>query len=173
MRTLNIFFIKIGNMDISYTLKTVLERLADTNGIVALDEPTLHKNNSEDFEDLLDAIGELSKKARGLSQVITSSVKLTKNHMLYIKIQSGKVIGFAKVQRHKKLFKPDGLGGMQEIKITAIVDFFIHPNYEGQGHGKQLFEHVIKSEYFPNNNIGFYKITNTMIKFLNRVYKSK
>lgn len=160
-------------MEFSHGLKTVFDKLKDSKGYVVLDESTLHKYTTDELEDLLDLMGELSRKARGLTHSITSAVKFTTNQVIYLKIEGYNVIGFAKVQRGKKLFKPDGLGGMHEQKLTAILDFYIHQNYESQGHGKQLLEHIVKTEHFPGSQVGLYKINKSFLSFINRAFKNK
>lgn len=160
-------------MEFSQDLKTVFDKLKDSKGYVLLDESTLYKYTTDELEDLLDLMGELSRKARGMAHSITSAVKFTTNQVIYLKTEGYNVIGFAKVQRSKKLFKPDGLGGMNEIKLTAILDFYIHPNYEMKGHGKQLFEHIVKTEHFPGSQVGIYKINKNFVSFINRAFKNK
>lgn len=154
-------------MEISIFARTVFDKLKDPKGYVSMDEYTLHKHKTEELEDLLDLLGEQSMKARGLKHPVTSSVKLTKNQILYLLVLENQVAGFAKVQRNKKLFKPGSFGSMQEYKLTAIVDFYIHPSFEGRGHGKKLLEHILATEHFPNNQIGFFKISNSFVKFVN------
>lgn len=65
-------------MEISQELKTVLDKLTDSNGLIALEEATAYKYITEELEDILDSLGEQSQKSRGLPQPITSSVKFHK-----------------------------------------------------------------------------------------------
>lgn len=95
-------------MEYSSTLATLLNPLIDSQGFLLLDEATLHRIRSEEFEDLLDYMGQLSMKARELKTTvtqrkdkykcqikaegalffpITSSVKLTKQQVLYLYIK--------------------------------------------------------------------------------------
>lgn len=65
-------------MDYSDELSKKFEELRDSKGYVVLEENTFYKYKSDELEDLLDALGEASKKARGLGHTVTSSVKFTK-----------------------------------------------------------------------------------------------
>lgn len=77
------------------------------------------------------------------------------------------------MHRDKKLFKPDGFGGLKEFKLTWIVDFYIHSSFQGQGYGKQFIENLLNTEYFSGGQVGFQKPSSTFTKFLNRWYNYK
>jgi len=155
-------------MEYSDAISTVFERLRDSRGYIVIDQGTVHKYTTDELEDILDGLGELSRKARGLPHQITSSVKFTKDQVLYLKTMGNNVIGFAKIYRNKKSFKMDEFGGYQEIKITALIDFYIHPTFELQGYGKSLLDHIIDVENLPKNQLGIYKPTKIFIKFLSK-----
>lgn len=65
-------------MDYSDKISAILEPLRDAKGYVVIEEGTLYKYSTEELEDLLDSIGEFSRKARGLPSALTSSIKFTK-----------------------------------------------------------------------------------------------
>ena len=66
-------------MEYSDAISTVFERLRDSKGYIVIDQNTVHKYTTEELEDLLDDLGELSRKARNLSSAVTSSVKFAKD----------------------------------------------------------------------------------------------
>jgi hypothetical protein len=84
-----------------------------------------------------------------------------------------KVIGFSKIQRAKKLFHTDEFGIMDEKKVTAVIDFYIHQSYAKQGYGKALLEHILDTEFHPNGQVGFFKTTKTFVSFMNRAFNGK
>lgn len=160
-------------MDYTPEIAKIFDKLRDANNFVIIEEATLHKHITEELEDFLDLMGEESRKARGLPSILTSSVKFTKNQAIYILTLDSKAIGFAKIQRSKKIFKTDEFGGIVEHKSTAVIDFHIHHKYQKQGYGKALLLHIVESEHLPKNQIGFYKINKGFNSFLNKVFKGK
>ena len=160
-------------MEYSDAISTVFERLRDPKGYVVIDQSSAYKYTTEELEDLLDDLGELSRKARNLSTAITSSVKFAKDQLLYLRTNGNNIIGFAKINRNKKIFKTDDFGCYQEVKITAILDFYIHPFFELQGYGKALLNHILETEYLTKNSIGVLKPSKSFIGFFNCWTKNK
>ena len=160
-------------MDYSDRIDAIFENLRDSKGYVIIEESDLYKYTTEELDDLLDQMGEYSRKERGMAHALTSSVKFTKNQVIYIKTIANTVVGFVKIQRMKKLFSPDEFGIMVEHKATAVIDFFIHNKFGMQGHGKLMLNHILSSEYHPNGQVAFYKINKTFTSFLNKSLSGK
>ena len=75
-------------------------------------------------------------QAQDLRAIITTGSKfVTSDHILYIKCDGFKVLGFLKVGQ-KKLFYRDELGGIKEIFPMCILDFYVDDVYQRNGHGK-------------------------------------
>lgn len=81
-----------------------------------------------------------------MPHAITSLGKLSANgHRLYLKVAGNSCIGMIKVGT-KKLFVRNKSGGMVEMSPLSVLDFYVHESVQRGGHGKELFEHMLKAE---------------------------
>ena len=77
---------------------------------------------------------------------ITSLGKVAANgHTLYIKADGNKCVGILKVGR-KKLFVRNRSGAYIEMNPLSVLDFYVHESVQRGGHGKYLFEKMLKNE---------------------------
>jgi alpha-tubulin N-acetyltransferase 1 len=60
------------------------------------------------------------------------------DHKIYMKCEGNKVIGFIKIGI-KKLFIRDEIGNINEIDPLCVLDFYVHEDYQRNGHGKVFF----------------------------------
>ena len=75
-----------------------------------------------------------------MPSTITTLGKLQANgHILFIKAQSNRAIGFLKVG-YKKLFMRGRGGEMVEMKPLAVLDFYVDASVQRGGIGKTLFD---------------------------------
>lgn len=142
-------------MEISTDLRKVFDKLTDRDGCLVLNDNNFYKYASEELEDLVDDIGELSRQARGVRYVSTSSVKFNKSqniygsktavNFLYIEYKGLQVVGFAYVQRNK----PTGCRSMVLGEEGDLIDFFIHPSFQGKDYGKILLNKILTKKYVP------------------------
>jgi hypothetical protein len=65
-------------MDYSDNISSIFKSLRDSKGYVVLEEAYLYKYTNEELDDLMDTMGELSRKARSQPSTLTSSIKFTK-----------------------------------------------------------------------------------------------
>jgi hypothetical protein len=158
-------------MEVVSSVATIFENLKDDNGFVVIKGIDMYKYMTEELEDLIDNMGEQSKKQRGQKHADTSSVKVNKDQLLYIKIinngrNDNKLAAFAKVQKHKKFFKLDRFGGVStgsQTTSSAILDFYVHPSFEPLGYKQELLSHILKVE---NSHPRIVDMTGPAIKYL-------
>lgn len=62
---------------------------------------------------------------------------------------------------------------MAETKMTVILDFYVHPNYENQGYGKAIINRILANEVLHKGQIGFYRLSKGFTKFLHKVLGAK
>ncbi|KRW99484.1 hypothetical protein PPERSA_07969 [Pseudocohnilembus persalinus] len=81
-------------------------------------------------------MGELSRKAQGLGQIVTSYEKLSANDdILFLKVFQNKVQGILRIGK-KNLFYSDRTGKMINIQPMCLLDFYIHESCQRSGIGK-------------------------------------
>lgn len=100
---------------------------------------------------LIDAIGEKSSAAQGLSKVLTTAEKMQNSEFQLIYLLKdananggkGEVIGMLKIGK-KHLFLFDENDKVCEVEPICILDFFVIQNRQRSGHGKLLFDFMIQ-----------------------------
>ncbi|XP_049884919.1 alpha-tubulin N-acetyltransferase 1-like isoform X2 [Pectinophora gossypiella] len=107
----------------------------------------------ESLSRTIDALGEQSAQAQGLSKVITTAEKLRNapTHTLYLlkdpkaKGGRGEAIGLLKVGR-KHLFLFDERDTVREVEPLCVLDFYVRADRQRHGHGRRLFDHMLQEE---------------------------
>jgi len=118
-------------------------------------------------------MGEASARAQRLPQVITTSSKLfSSDNRLYVRAQGNKVIGIVKVGK-RNLFINGATGGIKEIKPLCLLDFYVHESMQRGGHGKSLFEEMLKAEGVRPEKLGYDRPSEKLIGFLGKHYGLK
>eukprot|EP00760_Papus_ankaliazontas_P035128 PhM_4_TR7630/c1_g1_i1/m.2188/K19573/ATAT1, MEC17; alpha-tubulin N-acetyltransferase 1 len=160
-------------------LRQDVNRVVGSSDIVTVwDSRRIHAHRSNPFHNILvDAInimGEGSRKAQGLAQVLTSVPKLQAcpDHRLYLLAQDHAIIGILKVG-HKKLFIRDGAAQMHEIEPLCVLDFYVHEAAQRSGYGKVLFEYMMLSENVLPHRLAYDRPSIKFRSFLDKHYKLK
>ncbi|XP_056393850.1 alpha-tubulin N-acetyltransferase 1 isoform X2 [Hyla sarda] len=126
---------------------------------------------------VLDVIGKASAKAQRLPAPITSASRMqTNQHHLYIlkdctakTAGRGVVIGFLKVG-YKKLFVLDHAGSHIEAEPLCILDFYIHESLQRNGHGKELFSYMLRTEQVEPQHLAIDRPSEKFLSFLRKHY---
>ena len=88
--------------------------------------------------EILDSMGLMSSQVQGLQVVKTSAHKFfISRDRIIIKAEKNCVIGFIRTG-NRKLFIKDNISNYVHEEPISVIDFFVHPTYERQGHGKVI-----------------------------------
>ena len=78
-----------------------------------------------------------------MPSTITTLGKLQANsHIIFVKAQANRCIGFIKVG-YKKLFVRGRGGEIVEMKPLSVLDFFVDASVQRGGHGRALFDTML------------------------------
>ncbi|XP_040399060.1 alpha-tubulin N-acetyltransferase 1 isoform X2 [Cygnus olor] len=126
---------------------------------------------------VIDELGKASAKAQGLPAPVTSAARMESNrHVLYIlRDADGRgttkaaVIGFLKVG-YKKLFLLDHSGAHNEAEPLCVLDFYVHESLQRHGYGRELFQHMLKSERLEPWRLAVDRPSEKLLAFLRKHY---
>ncbi|CAL8068239.1 unnamed protein product [Calicophoron daubneyi] len=164
-------------MEFKFNIRTVLP-----DDITCLTPKSITQNFSRPHGDsstlnmvaeIIDAIGEHSAKAQRLPQTITTFRKFkSSNQRLYILSNSAEktVLGFLKTGK-KRLFMHDKDGNCMETEPLCVLDFYVHELQQRRGHGKRLFDHMLKVEQTVPSSLAIDSPSQKMLQFLKKHYK--
>ncbi|KAM9166960.1 LOW QUALITY PROTEIN: alpha-tubulin N-acetyltransferase 1 [Mergus octosetaceus] len=125
---------------------------------------------------VIDELGKASAKAQGLPAPVTSAARMESNrHVLYIlRDAEGRgsskaaVIGF--LSGYKKLFLLDHSGAHNEAEPLCVLDFYIHESLQRHGYGRELFQHMLKSERMEPWRLAVDRPSEKLLGFLRKHY---
>ncbi|XP_068780014.1 alpha-tubulin N-acetyltransferase 1 isoform X6 [Struthio camelus] len=126
---------------------------------------------------VIDELGKASAKAQGLPAPVTSAARMEANrHVLYILRDAegrgaakGAVVGFLKVG-YKKLFLLDRGGTHNEAEPLCVLDFYVHESLQRHGYGKELFQHMLRSERTEPRRLAVDRPSEKLLAFLRKHY---
>uniref|UniRef100_A0AC35TR18 Alpha-tubulin N-acetyltransferase n=1 Tax=Rhabditophanes sp. KR3021 TaxID=114890 RepID=A0AC35TR18_9BILA len=164
-------------MEINYDLSE-----AFSDDIARLTQQTVRRLSPKKFwgvEQAINGLGNLSKEAQGLRNVLTTYQKVVDSNddpTLYIMWKKNPinekhsiVIGLLKVGR-KKLYLMDDSMQRYETTPLCVLDFYVHNTLQRQGNGHKLFEEMLKGENFEAKDIAIDKPSPSFLNFLNKFY---
>ena len=126
-----------------------------TSSYFGSQEVNQHSTIDDQFDEVINQMGQASAKAQKLPQVITTSMKLfTSDNRLYIRVEGKKAIGFIKVGQ-RNLFIRNAGGHIKEIKPLCVLDFYVHESMQRGGHGRALFDLMLQSENITPEKLGY------------------
>jgi ribosomal protein S18 acetylase RimI-like enzyme len=145
---------------------------ARSNGIVKIlpFHVTQTKLPSDTLVSILDTMGNLSALAQGLHIPITSASSFgSSEYTIYMKVDGQNCIGFIKTG-YKNLYIRDLYGGMVNIRPLCILDFYVHETCQREGHGKSLFDHVLKEENIEPHRLAYDRPSPKFLSFLRKYF---
>ncbi|KAK9752381.1 GNAT acetyltransferase, Mec-17 [Popillia japonica] len=126
--------------------------------------------------DVVNAMGEASATAQGLTKPITTSDRLRNSeHKLYLLIDQnanngkGAVTGMLKTGK-KGLYVFDRDGHHYQVQPSCVLDFYIHETKQRMGLGKKLFEHMLTKEQSEPVKMAIDRPSDKFLGFLNKHY---
>ncbi|CAH1968297.1 unnamed protein product [Acanthoscelides obtectus] len=126
--------------------------------------------------EVINAMGEASAKAQGLSKPITTADRLRNSeHRLYILLDQqanngkGAVTGMLKTGA-KGLYVFDRDGQHYQVSPPCVLDFYVHDSRQRTGLGKQLFEHMLQKEGIEPVKMAIDRPSEKLLGFLNKHY---
>ncbi|CAF4517847.1 unnamed protein product [Rotaria sp. Silwood2] len=131
---------------------------------------------SEKLTSVIDAMGEASYRAQGLSGAVTTARKFrVSDHRLYIIKKANEnnnlsiVIGILKVGA-KHLYIYDTNGTVYERTPLCVLDFYVHESKQRLGYGKRLFDTMLEFEKCAPYELAIDRPSNKCLAFLNKHY---
>jgi len=126
---------------------------------------------------VLDELGRLSAAAQQLKFPITNADRLrqSSDHLVYVLTDSvthrnGLVCGFLKVG-FKNLYLFDNYGRTRQVEhAPSILDFYVHERLQRRGHGKELFDFMLKDLKIPVRKFCIDGPSDKMLGFLRKNY---
>ncbi|XP_050300850.1 alpha-tubulin N-acetyltransferase-like isoform X2 [Anthonomus grandis grandis] len=125
---------------------------------------------------IVNAMGEASAAAQGLSKPITTADRLRNSeHKLYLLIDHsanngrGSVTGMLKTGQ-KGLYVFDREGQHYQVSPPCILDFYVHESKQRSGYGRRLFEHMLFREQVEPVKMAIDRPSEKLLGFLNKHY---
>ncbi|XP_060535860.1 alpha-tubulin N-acetyltransferase-like isoform X3 [Cylas formicarius] len=125
---------------------------------------------------IVNAMGEASAAAQGLSKPITTSDRLRNSeHKLYLLIDEsanngkGAVTGMLKTGE-KGLYVFDRDGRHYQVSPHCVLDFYVHESKQRSGLGKKLFEYMLQREHVEPVKMAIDRPSEKLLGFLHKHY---
>lgn len=99
----------------------------------------------------------------------TYSKIMTSNEKLYMKCDESSVFGILKIGE-KNLFYRDLRGGITEMKLLCVLDFYVHESCQRNGVGKWLFERMLRVEQVDPAKLAYDRPSAKLLGFLRKHY---
>lgn len=126
--------------------------------------------------EVVNAMGDASAAAQGLSNPITTAERLRKaDQTVYLLVDreakggKGVVTGMLKTGK-KSLYIFDRDGQHHHVSPPCVLDFYVHESRQRTGLGKQLFEHMLKKESAQPANLAIDRPSEKLLSFMTKHY---
>uniref|UniRef100_A0AC34RIN6 Alpha-tubulin N-acetyltransferase n=1 Tax=Panagrolaimus sp. JU765 TaxID=591449 RepID=A0AC34RIN6_9BILA len=146
------------------------------SSLVRLDGMRLKQLQCEKVYQTIDKLASLSADCVHLQKPLTSCEKLFQSdNALYLAWEYDEarnvsiLLGFLKVG-HKKLFLYDRKMITYEGEFLCLLDFYVHFSHQRKGIGRQLFDHMLKSERVVPYQVPLDNPTVTLLAFMGKNY---
>lgn len=165
--------------DVKNILRDEISRVDNNLILSTWNSRTRNRIEYQELYQMINAIGEASSFAQGLSNVITTSEKLqNSDHILYLMkedddaIDNAVVVGMLKIGR-KKLFLLDHEQRTKECAPLCVLDFYIHESRQRRGYGKRLFDYMLRDQNVNPGHMAVDKPSDKFLSFLQKHYGLK
>lgn len=141
-----------------------------TPQVARLDDSALnHGGKGAALRELLDVLGEGSRRAQGLSKPVTTGRPLMSNR-IYLLYMGRYALGLLKVGT-KRLFVSRGeKEGLVDISPTCVLDFYVVEGHQRGGLGRRLFDVMLRCEHTSPERLAYDRPSPKLIGFLRRHY---
>lgn len=134
------------------------------------DSALQHPKWGQCLREVLDKIGERSRRAQGLSKVVTSGSGGLSGHRVYL-LASGKcVFGVLKVGQKRLFVARNADEGLKDISPLCALDFYVHEAHQRGGMGKKLFVGMLSREGVTPERLAYDKPSPKLLGFLRKHY---
>eukprot|EP00747_Dinoflagellata_sp_TGD_P193465 gnl/TRDRNA2_/TRDRNA2_59671_c0_seq1.p1 gnl/TRDRNA2_/TRDRNA2_59671_c0~~gnl/TRDRNA2_/TRDRNA2_59671_c0_seq1.p1 ORF type:complete len:361 (-),score=45.89 gnl/TRDRNA2_/TRDRNA2_59671_c0_seq1:191-1273(-) len=143
---------------------------ADAGPIVArVDDAALqHPRWGAGLREVLDKVGERSKRAQGLGKAVTSGFGSLGSFRVYLISEGKTVLGLIKVGV-KKLYVARGPdSGLVEINPLCVLDFYVVEGRQRGGLGHRLFKIMLAREGATAERLGYDAPSKKLLSFLQK-----
>ncbi|CAM9210053.1 unnamed protein product [Sphacelaria rigidula] len=131
----------------------------------------LNPEESNEFQRVLNKMGQLSSQAQGLSSPLTTTEKLREtsdNVYIVCNDKADTIQGFLRLgEKHLFLYPDDG-GSMFEEDVLCLLDFYVHETVQRKGLGIALFSSALKSEGVNPTEIAYDRPSPKLPLFLSK-----
>ncbi|KAK3865749.1 hypothetical protein Pcinc_028659 [Petrolisthes cinctipes] len=162
--------------DVKHLLPYEITRVDNNLIVPQWKSSTRNRVEYQELYQIINAIGEASSFAQGLSNIITTSEKLqSSDHLLYLMKEEDEpsgitlVVGMLKVGR-KKLFLLDSDQRTRESAPLCVLDFYIHESRQRRGYGRRLFDHMLRDQNVLPGHMAVDKPSDKFMAFLHKHY---
>ena len=126
---------------------------------------------TKEISEIIDAMGKESSRAQGLRSVITTSIRFfsSSDNKIYLKAEGNKVVGILKTGC-RKLFYTNEIGKIIEMSPLCLLDFYVHESCQRSGHGKELYEFMLRNENSSPNKVAIDRPSQKLIAFMRKHY---
>jgi len=146
--------------------------IAVSNSTGRKDWPTLRRMQDK-LTVVMDDMGEASRIAQSLNQIITNADRLKKsNHLVYLlrdNVKSNCIVGLLKIGK-KNLFVYDRSGKNHELVPMCVLDFYVHESKQRMGCGKYLFEYMLRHQNVGPQHLAVDRPSDKFLFFLRKHY---
>lgn len=145
-----------------------LEDGACTAHVARLDDGAFVGSSGRHVRELLDAMGEGSRRAQGLGKAVTAGWQPLSSNRIYVLYNHRLALGILKVGP-KRLFVSQGeKEGLVEISPLCVLDFYVVEGHQRGGYGRQLFDSMLRSEVVEPQRLGYDRPSPKLIGFLRK-----
>lgn len=118
------------------------------------------------LRDMLDAVGERSRRAQGLSKAVTCGQGALSPNRVYILSSGRSVLGLLKVGP-KRLFVAKGnTNGLHEITPLCVLDFYVVEGHQRAGLGRKIFDAMLVHEGVSPEKLAYDSPSPKLLSFM-------
>mmetsp|Transcript_40803 Transcript_40803/g.64241 ORF Transcript_40803/g.64241 Transcript_40803/m.64241 type:complete len:257 (+) Transcript_40803:56-826(+) len=136
--------------------------------VARLDDGAFVGSSGRHVRELLDAMGERSRRAQGLGKAVTAGWQPLSSNRIYVLYDQRLALGLLKVGP-KRLFVSRGeKEGLVEISPLCVLDFYVVEGHQRGGCGRQLFDAMLRQEGVEPRSLGYDRPSPKLIGFLRK-----
>ncbi|CAI2370682.1 unnamed protein product [Moneuplotes crassus] len=125
----------------------------------------------DDLNTVIDKMGDASSFAQGIHIPITTSSNFkSSEYVLYLKVQGHTCYGLIKTGYKNLFVREYSTSSMINIRPLCILDFYVNEKCQRSGHGRDLFECVLKTEKIEPKMLAYDRPSFKYLSFLKKYY---
>ena len=155
-------------MEFDFNVSRLLEPWRISKDVALLEDSALSGASAQQLRQLLDVLGEGSRRAQGLSKPVTAGWQPLCANRIYVLFHQRAALGLLKMGP-KRLFVARGeKEGLLEISPLCCLDFYVVEGQQRAGLGRQLFGAMLLHEQLQAARLAYDRPSPKLLGFLRK-----